>query len=80
RITPAHGAQDREDRRFLPLQRDYHHLRKHLPSSQLGSPCPQGELGRGEQAGRFASAAATLALERFGPFRATERDVEDTLI
>ena len=32
-----------------------------------------------ERAGRFASAAATLALERFGPLRATEKDVEDTL-
>ena len=32
-----------------------------------------------ERAGRFASAAASLTLERFGPFQATERDVEDAL-
>ncbi len=30
-----------------------------------------------ERAGRFASAAATLTLGRFGSFHATERDVED---
>ena len=33
--------------------------------------------GNLERAGRFASAAATLTLGRFGSFHATERDVED---
>ena len=32
-----------------------------------------------ERAGRFASAAASLTLEQFGPFQATERDVEGAL-
>ena len=32
-----------------------------------------------ERAGRLASAAASLTLEQFGPFQATERDVEGAL-